>query len=111
MYQDKGKLFKKGKNLRDILLSVYANVLSSLRDLHSPRIVEDFPCPVGVRQGECLSPYPFVVSISDLEDDSYLKGKCGVNIYSLKIYLCCCMLTTRYLLLSDRKTGLRYVSF
>ena len=46
-----------------------------------------FNCDLGVRQGECLSPFLFAMYLNDLEDEFYLKGSTGVDIGMLKFFL------------------------
>ena len=46
-----------------------------------------FECKLGIRQGECLSPFLFAMYLNDLEDEFYLKGSTGIDIGMLKIFL------------------------
>ena len=42
---------------------------------------------LGVRQGECLSPFNFAMYLNDLEKEFRLKGSDGIDIGMLKIFL------------------------
>ena len=44
-----------------------------------------FNCELGVRQGECLSPFLFAMYLNDLEDEFYLKGSTGIDIGMLTL--------------------------
>ena len=35
---------------------------------------------LGVRQGECFSPFIFAMDLNDLEDELFLKGAEGIDI-------------------------------
>ena len=41
----------------------------------------------GVRQGECLSPFLFAVSLNDIEQEFVIKGADGVDSGFLKLFL------------------------
>ena len=42
---------------------------------------------LGVRQGECLSPFLFIMHLNGLEEEFRLKGNDGIDIGMLKILL------------------------
>ena len=42
---------------------------------------------MGVRQGECLSPFLLSVFLNDIEDEFMLKGASGVNLNTFKLFL------------------------
>ena len=48
---------------------------------------EDFTCYLGVRQGECLSPFLFSLYLNDLESEFAKNGFEGVDIGVLKLFL------------------------
>ena len=78
------KLGVRGKIL-DIIRSMYENVKSKVK--YDNSISSRFECSLGVRQGECLSPFLFAMYLNDLEDEFYLKGSDGIDIGMLKIFL------------------------
>ena len=47
---------------------------------------ESFPCRLGVRQGECLSPFLFAMYVNDLESHLY-SADGGVTISNFKSML------------------------
>ena len=72
-----------GKMLK-IMTSMYQNVRSKvfLNGIKS----ESFPIKVGVRQGECLSPFLFAMYINDLEEELQ-RADAGITISHLKLFL------------------------
>ena len=66
------KLGVRGKIL-NIIMSLYENVRSRVKFNNEKS--KDFVCHIGVRPGECLSPFLFSMFINDLEKRAYLK-KC-----------------------------------
>jgi len=74
----RGKLF-------NVIMSMYEDVTSRVK-LMSEREYS-FECLLGVRQGECLSPFLFAIYLNDLEDELMLKGAEGINVNTLKIFL------------------------
>ena len=48
---------------------------------------EEFSCYVGVRQGDCLSPFLFSMYFNDLECELQENGINGIDIGMLKLYL------------------------
>ena len=49
----------------NIIKSIYNCVKSRVK--HDNTLSEPFTCNIGVRQGECLSPFLFAMYINDLE--------------------------------------------
>ena len=51
------------------------------------KLSDDFQCMLGVRQGECLSPFLFSLCINDLENVFINSGAQGIDVYMYKVYL------------------------
>ena len=64
---------------------MYKDVKSKVK-LHNV-VSEDFEHMLGVRQGECLSPFLFAMYLNDLEEEFRLKGSDGTDIGMLKTFL------------------------
>ena len=66
------KLIKLGirGNILNIIKSMYETVKSKVR--FENQLSEEFSCMLGVRQGECLSPFLFSMFLNDLEEESNL---------------------------------------
>ena len=73
----------KGKIL-NIIISMYRCVRSKVYS--NSQVSESFPCKLGVRQGECLSPFLFAVYVNDLEYSMRNTGA-GVTVIDMKIFL------------------------
>ena len=78
------KVGVRGKML-DIVKSIYNMVKSRVK--HNNLLSESFTCQIGVRQGECLSPFLFSMYLNDLESELATKGVDGINIGMLNLYL------------------------
>ncbi|MCG7875034.1 MAG: reverse transcriptase domain-containing protein [Candidatus Thiodiazotropha endolucinida] len=78
------KLGIRGKIL-NIIKSMYENVKSRVR--FQNQLSEEFSCMLGVRQGECLSPFLFSMFLNDLEKEFILHGIEGIDIGLLKIFI------------------------
>ena len=69
----------------DIVKSIYNMVKSRVK--HNNLLSESFTCQIGVRQGECVSPFLFSMYLNDLESELATKGVDGINIGMLNLYL------------------------
>ena len=61
----------RGKML-NMIKSIYSCVKSRVK--HDNTLSEPFTCNIGVRQGECLSPFLFAMYVNDLEAELARKG-------------------------------------
>ena len=84
------KLLKTGVrgSMLDIIKSMYNNVKTRVR--HNGCLGEPFMSNIGVRQGECLSPFLFSMYLNDLEAELATKGLPGIDIGTINIYLVMC---------------------
>ena len=64
---------------------MYRNIKSKVK--FNNTLSGEFSCYVGVRQGECLSPFLFCMYINDLEGELMQNGIDGIDIGMLKLYL------------------------
>ena len=71
----------RGKIL-NVIKSMYQNVKSKVKLNNS--LSDGFECNLGVRQGECLSPFLFAMYLNDLEEEFINKGSEGIDIDMLK---------------------------
>ncbi|MCU7800988.1 MAG: hypothetical protein KZQ70_12815 [gamma proteobacterium symbiont of Lucinoma myriamae] len=69
----------------NVIISMYNHVKSKVKLNHI--ISEGFECNLGVRQGECLSPFLFSMYLNDLEEEYQIKGGEGIDLGMLKLYL------------------------
>ncbi|KAL4233737.1 hypothetical protein ACF0H5_008417 [Mactra antiquata] len=74
----------RGKML-NIIKSLYTEVKSRVK--YKNDLGDNFECFLGVRQGDCLSPFIFSMYINDLEEHMILNGFKGVGIGMLKLFL------------------------
>ena len=81
------KLIKTGirGKMLDIIRSMYSEVKSQVK--HNNIISPVFFSNIGVRQGECLSPFLFAIYLNDLEEEIALRGSEGIDIGMVKLYL------------------------
>ena len=56
----------------NIIKSIYSSVKSRVK--HVNTLSEPFTCNIGVRQGECLSPFLFAMYVNDLEAELAVNG-------------------------------------
>ena len=61
----------------NIIKSIYRSVKSRVE--HDNTLSKPFTCNIGVRQGECLSPFLFTMYVNDLEAELAIKGISGIN--------------------------------
>ena len=78
------RLGVRGKIL-NVIMSMYKRVKSKVKVNNDISI--GFECNLGVRQGECLSPFLFAMYVNDLEHEFQLKGGEGIDIGMLKIFI------------------------
>ena len=64
---------------------MYEAVKSKVK--YQNQLSEEFDSYWGVRQGESLSPFLFSMYLNDIEDEFYLHGIEGFNIYQIKLFL------------------------
>ena len=64
---------------------MYENIESRVKN--DNRLSNDFTCLLGVRQGECLSPFLFSMYVNDLEEKLAGDGFKGVEVGMLKLLL------------------------
>ena len=69
----------------NIIQSRYSNIKSKVK--FDNILSDEFSSFLGVRQGECLSPFLFSMYLNDLENDLIQKGADGIDIGMLKLYL------------------------
>ena len=74
----------RGKIL-NVIMSMYSHVKSKVKVNNG--VSNGFECHLGVRQGECLSPFLFAMYVNDIENEFQLKGSEGINIGMLKMFL------------------------
>ena len=78
------KVGVRGKIL-NIIKSMYTSVKSMVK--YDNCLSQEFSCYLGVRQGECLSPFLFSIYLNDIEAE-FVHSNCkGVDISVLKIFL------------------------
>ena len=69
----------------DIIKSMYNAVKSKVKN--NNWVSEAFSCKIGVRQGECLSPFLFAMYVNDLEQELENNGANGIDIGTVKLLL------------------------
>ena len=81
------KLIKTGVRgkMLNIIKSIYNCVKSRVK--HDNTLSEPFTCNIGVRQGECLSPFLFAMYINDLEAELAVKGVAGINTGIINLHI------------------------
>ena len=81
------KLIKIGVrgNILNVLRSMYENVKSRVKINNT--LSDTFICSLGVRQGDCLSPFLFSIYVNDLEETFIREGFKGISIGMFKLFL------------------------
>ena len=69
----------------NIIRSIYNSVKSRVKCNNT--LSEAFSCNMGVRQGECLSPFLFAMYINDMEQELENNGVNGIDIGMFKLLL------------------------
>jgi hypothetical protein len=72
-------------NIFNIIHSMYENVKSKVK--YNNTLSNEYYCTLGVRQGECLSPFLFSMYINDMEDVFKRSGMKGIDIDLVKLFL------------------------
>jgi len=72
-------------NILSVIKSMYNNISSKVKCQNT--LSESFTCNLGVRQGECLSPFLFSLFLNDIEESFLAKGVEGIEIGDLKLLL------------------------
>ena len=73
-------------NIMNVIRSMYENIKSSIKTSDT-YLSEEFYCSLGVRQGECLSPFLFSMYLNDIEHTFNQNGADDINIDDLKLVL------------------------
>ena len=61
----------------NLIKSIYSSVKSRVK--HDNILNEPFTCNIGVRRGECLSPFLLAMYVNDLVAELAIKGVSGIN--------------------------------
>ena len=64
---------------------MYHNIRSRVK--YNNCLSDSFSCQLGVRQGECLSPFLFAIYVNDIKNEFISKGANDIDIDVLKIFL------------------------
>ena len=91
-----------GKML-NIIKSIYADIKSRVK--YKNDLSTSYDCYLGVRQGECLSPFLFAMYLNDIEDEFKEKGAQGLDIGLLKLFLL--LYADDIIIFSDSSEGLQ----
>ena len=73
-----------GKML-NLIKSIYADIKSRVK--YKNDLSASYDCYLGVRQGECLSPFLFAMYLNDIEDEFREEGAQGLDIGLMKLFL------------------------
>ena len=88
----------------EIIRNMYGSVVSKVKI--NGELSESFECYIGVRQGECLSPFLFSIYINDLQKEFVEKGMKGITISYLKMFLL--LYADDAVLFSETREGLQH---
>ena len=69
----------------NIIKSIFSSVKARIK--HENTLSEAFTCNIGVRQGECVSPFPFAMYVNDLELELAVEPISGIDIGIINIYI------------------------
>ena len=69
----------------NVIRFLYEGVKSRVK--YNNELSNDFDSYLGVRQGECLSPFLFSMYFNDIEEEFYLHGPEGIDVGSFKLFL------------------------
>ena len=69
----------------DIIKSMYDAIKPMVKSNNN--VSEAFSCKIGVRQGECLSPFSFAMYVNDLGQELENNGVNGIDIGMVKLLL------------------------
>ena len=78
------KLGVRGKIL-NIVRSMYESVKTKVK--YYNQLSGEYICTLGVRQGECLSPFLFSMFLNDIEESFISNGADGIDVDSFKFFL------------------------
>ena len=78
------KLGIRGKTF-NIMKSIYSDVKSRFQFCN--KLGNEFPCSLGVRQGECLSPILFSLYLNDIEEQFINSDIEGIDVDMFKLFL------------------------
>ena len=82
---------------------MYVNIKSRIK--YENQLDGEFTCLLGVRQGECLSPFLFSMYINDSEETFVLQDFKGIEIGMLKLFLL--LYADDIVILSESEAGLQ----
>jgi hypothetical protein len=72
-------------NIFNIVKSIYESVKSRVK--YCNKLSDEYTCMLGVRQGECLSPFLFSMFVNDLEDIFIHNKADGIDVDMFKIFM------------------------
>ena len=87
----------------NVIRSMYENIKSRVKSDNN--LSNDFSCLLGVRQGECLSPFLFSMYVNDLEETLVSNNFKGIEIGMLKMFLL--LYADDIIIFSDTEYGLQ----